>query len=86
VIGDIHQPLHSVSLYNHTFPKGDAGGNLLKLKVLNGTVENFHSFWDSGALILQNDSYQFVRPMNLQNLTELKKKALEMINQYGKDV
>jgi len=67
--GDIHQPLHSVSLYNRTYPKGDAGGNLLKLKILNGTVQNFHSFWDSGAFLVQNDSYTFVRPMSLQNTT-----------------
>lgn len=38
LVGDIHQPLHSVSLFNHTFPNGDRGGNLLKLKILNGTT------------------------------------------------
>lgn len=69
MVGDIHQPLHSVALYNHTFTKGDAGGNLLKLTILNKTVQNFHSFWDAGAFRLQNDSYTFVRPMNLQNVT-----------------
>ena len=69
MVGDIHQPLHSVALYNRTYPKGDAGGNLLKLTLLNGTSSNFHSFWDAGAFRLQNDSYNFVRPMNLQNMT-----------------
>ena len=68
-VGDIHQPLHSVALFNHTYPKGDAGGNLLKIKLLNGSFSNFHAFWDAGAYRLQNDSYQFVRPMNLQNTT-----------------
>jgi hypothetical protein len=28
LVGDIHQPLHSVALYNLTYPKGDIGGNL----------------------------------------------------------
>lgn len=69
LVGDIHQPLHSVALFNKTYPKGDAGGNLLKIKILNGTSQNFHSFWDSGAFRVQNDSYNFVRPMNLQNVT-----------------
>ncbi len=69
MVGDIHQPLHSVALFNHTFPKGDQGGNLLKVKLLNGSIANFHSFWDSGAFRLQNDSYNFVRPMNLKNVT-----------------
>jgi hypothetical protein len=86
MVGDIHQPLHSVALYNRTYTKGDAGGNLLHLTLLNGTSSNFHSFWDAGAFRIQNDSYNFVRPMNLQNVTELKRIAMGMIDQYGKDV
>lgn len=86
LVGDIHQPLHSVSLFNHTFPNGDRGGNLLKLKILNGTTENLHSFWDAGAFRLQNNSYTFVRPMNLQNMTEMKRLAQSMIDTYGKEV
>lgn len=31
VAGDIHQPLHSVALFNETFPTGDRGGNSLKI-------------------------------------------------------
>lgn len=27
--GDVHQPLHSVALFNRTFPYGDMGGNKL---------------------------------------------------------
>ena len=38
VAGDIHQPLHSVALYNHTYPKGDAGGNFLKIKTVHGKL------------------------------------------------
>jgi hypothetical protein len=37
IVGDIHQPLHSVSLYNTTFPSGDRGGNSLKIVLLNQT-------------------------------------------------
>lgn len=29
LVGDIHQPLHSVTMYNSTLKKGDAGGNAL---------------------------------------------------------
>lgn len=82
--GDIHQPLHSVALYNLTYPKGDLGGNLLKVKLKNGTSNNnFHSYWDAGAYILQNDSWAIVRPMNIQNLTALKDVANAMITKYG---
>lgn len=33
VVGDIHQPLHSTSLYNATFPEGsgDKGGSSLNI-------------------------------------------------------
>lgn len=86
LVGDIHQPLHSVALFNKTYPKGDMGGNLLKVKVLNGTMQNLHAFWDSGAFRVQNDSYTFVRPMDMQNMTALKKIAADMIDQYGKDI
>lgn len=72
LVGDIHQPLHSVALFNETYPKGDVGGNLLKVVLKNGTTSNFHSYWDAGAYILQNDSWAITRPMNLQNLTALK--------------
>ena len=54
--------------------------------MLNGTSSNFHSFWDSGGFRVQNDSYNFVRPMNLQNTTEMKRLAASMINQYGNDI
>lgn len=82
--GDIHQPLHSVALFNLTYPKGDLGGNLLKVTLKNGTNNsNFHSYWDAGAYILQNDSWAIVRPMNIQNLTVLKEVANGMITKYG---
>ena len=29
LVGDIHQPLHSVTMYNSTLKKGDAGGTIL---------------------------------------------------------
>jgi hypothetical protein len=82
--GDIHQPLHSVALFNETYPKGDIGGNLEKVILKNGTSSNFHSYWDAGAYVLQNDSWVMVRPLNMQNLTALKGVATEMVKQYGK--
>jgi hypothetical protein len=84
--GDIHQPLHSVALFNETYPKGDLGGNSHKVILTNGSTSNFHSYWDAGAYILQNDSWYIVRPMNMQNLTALKDVANSMIKTYGPQV
>ena len=43
LIGDIHQPLHTVTRFGATFPMGDQGGNLVKL---TGTPNELHAFWD----------------------------------------
>ena len=86
LVGDIHQPLHSVALFNTTYPNGDIGGNREKVILTNGSTSNFHSYWDAGAYILQNDSWHIVRPMDLQNLTALKDVANSMIKEYGNQV
>jgi len=42
LIGDIHQPLHSVARFTTAHPNGDLGGN--EVKLTGGG--NLHSFWD----------------------------------------
>ena len=51
LIGDIHQPLHAVSLYNADFPQGDRGGNSMIVRMpptdgSDGRTMNLHSLWD----------------------------------------
>ena len=44
LVGDIHQPLHCTALFSVShFPKGDRGGNEIKLK----RGKNLHSLWDN---------------------------------------
>jgi hypothetical protein len=45
LIGDVHQPLHSVSEYSNAFPGGDRGGNAQAVRA-DGAVINIHAFWD----------------------------------------
>jgi hypothetical protein len=73
LLGDIHQPLHSVALYNVSFPKGDQGGNLLRIKLPgNTTAGNFHSFWDAGGYGFEKDSSkEYVRPMTVEMTNKL---------------
>jgi len=50
IIGDIHQPLHSSSLFNDQFPNGDRGGNDFFINFPENTELNeLHKFYDSGA-------------------------------------
>jgi hypothetical protein len=86
LVGDMHQPLHSVALFNQSYPKGDYGGNLEKVILNNGTIMNFHAFWDAGAYGLQNESWVVTRPMNTKNMTAIKDAANDMVKQYGKEV
>jgi hypothetical protein len=47
--GDIHQPLHCVSLFSPQFPKGDQGGNLLYVlrdPPYPDTKTKLHLLWD----------------------------------------
>jgi hypothetical protein len=48
LVGDIHQPLHAVSMFSKEFPTGDRGGNSLMVKSSNGNI-NLHAFWDDAA-------------------------------------
>jgi len=45
VVGDVHQPLHCSERYGKTQPKGDAGGNFVKLCALP-CKDELHAFWD----------------------------------------
>lgn len=42
LVGDVHQPLHCTTRVSQTLPKGDEGGNDVKL---SGSGE-LHAFWD----------------------------------------
>ena len=46
LIGDIHQPLHSVSLFCEAFPKGDHGGNDSLYRLGGRRIIKLHQFWD----------------------------------------
>ncbi len=44
LVGDMHQPLHATSRFTAATPKGDAGGNMVKLAK---PLSNLHGYWDS---------------------------------------
>ena len=49
LVGDLHQPLHSVAFFSkETFPKGDHGGNYILLPTSPNQKKpvNLHSYWD----------------------------------------
>ncbi len=44
LVGDVHQPLHAVSRITKSEPRGDAGGN--RVKLFGDAAPNLHSYWD----------------------------------------
>ena len=55
-VGDIHQPMHCITLYNHHFPKGDLAGNFFRIP-----GSNLHAYWDS---ICGLGSWRLRRPLD----------------------
>lgn len=51
LIGDIHQPLHTITKVSRRLPQGDSGGNLFHL-AKNSVGANLHQYWDNGGGIL----------------------------------
>ena len=45
LVGDVHQPLHCTTRFGKKQPKGDAGGNFVKL-CSPPCKDNLHGFWD----------------------------------------
>jgi hypothetical protein len=48
IVGDLHQPLHTVTLFSAEHKNGDKGGNMYHVKYANKSM-NLHSLWDSGV-------------------------------------
>ena len=63
LMGDSHQPLHTVSLFTTQFPKGDQGGNLFFIQPdpSSPTTQNLHAYWD--GIVLTDDHYDPARTL-----------------------
>lgn len=56
VVGDIHQPLHTISQFSAKHPFGDKGGNYVLLGK-NPLAKNLHAYWDKGGGLLVSPHY-----------------------------
>ena len=52
-------------MFNYTYPKGDAGGNFIKVAKPDGSEwNNLHFFFDSGAFLFDPNNDLISRPLN----------------------
>lgn len=61
LLGDAHQPLHTVSLFSAEFPEGDRGGNLFFIRPdpSKPATQNLHAYWD--GILSSDDRYDPAR-------------------------
>ena len=67
LVGDVHQPLHTVQIVTTDYPNGDRGGNAICVRAPSGNSMDLHRFWD-GVITSSN------------NTARLKNEATTLIN------
>lgn len=84
VVGDVHQPLHSVLMYNSKHKGGDAGGNLIRITTTassNSTNTNLHAYMDSMAG-LQSLTERLSRPLDKTQTSQIEAMAAQFTQEY----
>ena len=72
LIGDIHQPLHTVQMFTREYPNGDRGGNEICIRTVSGQpAVNLHQLWD--GLITSSS-----------NVNRLNQVATELLAKFSK--
>lgn len=64
LVGDIHQPLHCISLYSKRFPDGDQGGNLY---LIHSKSKNLHRYWDNALNAIRPGRRGYVNYWRVKN-------------------
>lgn len=84
LVGDVHQPLHTVTLFTTDFPQGDRGGTRFHVRS-EGVTVSLHKFWDDSVMSsekyssVHNRAAGFLNRPNFQraNLPELSECAID---------
>ncbi|MCB9082020.1 MAG: DUF4440 domain-containing protein [Lewinellaceae bacterium] len=84
-VGDIHQPLHSTSVFDNDLPAGNVGGNAFPLK--SPTWRNLHSLWDDGCGYLSslgdiNPFGQAKQPLTEGQIEQIRQLAQTLMQAY----
>ena len=82
LIGDVHQPLHSSTLFTVVFPNGDRGGTRFYIaEAENEQTRHLHSFWDGLVMSSQKFSSVRNRARNLLNRNELQRQNFSELSE-----
>jgi hypothetical protein len=81
LIGDIHQPCHTASLFTAEYPEGDKGGNLIFIKTApDAAAIKLHWFWD--GLVIESEDLNAAesRAIQLQKCPEFARSDLSELD------
>ena len=83
-VADLHQPLHSTSVFSNALPGGNIGGNSFPLK---GNWRNLHMLWDDGCGFLSdyNDINPYGKPkepLTKEEMERIKQLADQLVEAY----
>ena len=83
LLGDSHQPLHTVSLFTTQFPDGDRGGNLFYIRTdpSSPATQNLHAYWDN--ILLTDDTYDQARALAIALAGAYPRKSLDELARLG---
>jgi len=76
-VGDIHQPMHCVQLYNEAFPSGDLAGHRFSLTGI--PFRNLHTLWDAA---FGRGAKKMKRPLSADDQREIEDFARFIVDHY----
>mmetsp|Transcript_14691 Transcript_14691/g.16404 ORF Transcript_14691/g.16404 Transcript_14691/m.16404 type:complete len:308 (-) Transcript_14691:44-967(-) len=83
IVGDIHQPLHTATLFSAEFPDGDMGGNKFEIFYpKKHSLKELHQFWDATA---NKYSASIKVPITENYFTKLQVIAEDISLRYNRD-
>lgn len=83
LVGDVHQPMHTITRYSAEKPDGDSGGNGFAIKTPDGKADtNLHWFWDNGA---GQFGEEMRRPLDAPSRARLRALADAIMKEFPED-
>ena len=85
LVGDVHQPLHTVQLFSREYPHGDRGGNEVCVRLAPGRAPlDLHRLWD--GLITSTNNVGRLRNIATELLSKFSRVGLRELDQKQPDV
>jgi S1/P1 Nuclease len=77
LVGDVHQPLHTIQIFTKEYPVGDRGGNEICVRIkTDGPPMDLHRFWDGVIMSSRNLTRLMNEATALRNRSEFAKGQL----------